>query len=111
MTHGTCEALKNAVGKETPLNRRTLMKGAVVATALTILKPRLVRGAVTNSKIPIGVVGQGGRGHWISRLFSVHGGYQITAVADYFPEVATAKGQALGVPAAPASRVWRVTSG
>lgn len=81
------------------INRRTFLSGAMAAATFTIMKPELARGAAANSKIKIGVVGQGGRGHWISGLFAKHGGYQITAVADYFPNVAKEKGAALGVPA------------
>jgi predicted dehydrogenase len=43
------------------------------------------------------VVGCGGRGAWIARLFQQHGGYHLWAVADYFPAVADACGQQLGV--------------
>lgn len=78
------------------LSRRQFL-GAATAAAFTIIKPELVRGAGANSRIKIGVIGQGGRGHWISGLFARHGGYQIAAVADYFPDVAREKGQALGV--------------
>jgi predicted dehydrogenase len=49
-------------------------------------------------RIKVGVVGLGGRGHWIAGLFRQHGGYQLQAVADYFPEVADQKGEVLGVP-------------
>lgn len=45
----------------------------------------------------LGVVGCGGRGSWIANLFRKHGGYEMHAVADYFPEVAQKCGQALGV--------------
>ncbi len=48
-------------------------------------------------KIKLGVVGLGGRGHWIAELFRKHGGYEIHAVADYFPNVADDRGNALGV--------------
>ena len=48
-------------------------------------------------KIKLGVVGLGGRGHWIAELFRRHGGYEIHAVADYFPNVADGRGNALGV--------------
>lgn len=78
-------------------SRRTFLAGAATATAFTIIKPALVRGTQANSKIRLGMVGQGNRGHWISGLFAKHGGYQITGVADYFPDVAAEKGKALGV--------------
>ncbi|MFO0891457.1 MAG: Gfo/Idh/MocA family oxidoreductase [Isosphaeraceae bacterium] len=48
--------------------------------------------------IKLGVVGNGGRGAWIAGLFRKHGGYEMHAVADYFPEVADHCGEALGVP-------------
>jgi predicted dehydrogenase len=43
-------------------------------------------------------VGNGGRGSWIARLFQQHGGFEIWALADYFPEVVDRCGEALGVP-------------
>jgi len=46
-------------------------------------------------KIKLGVVGLGGRGNWIAGLFRKHGGYEMHAVADYFPGVANANGAAL----------------
>lgn len=48
-------------------------------------------------KIKLGLVGCGGRGSWIAGLFKEHGGYEIHALADYFPEVADKCGQSLGV--------------
>jgi predicted dehydrogenase len=51
-------------------------------------------------KIKLGVVGLGGRGNWIAGLFRKHGGYEMHAVADYFPGVANANGAALGVDSA-----------
>jgi predicted dehydrogenase len=50
--------------------------------------------------VKLGVVGCGGRGGWIARLFQRHGGYAMWGVADYFPQVAAAAGQALGVDGA-----------
>jgi myo-inositol 2-dehydrogenase / D-chiro-inositol 1-dehydrogenase len=51
-------------------------------------------------KIKLGVVGLGGRGRWISDLFKKHGGFDIHAVADYFPGVVEEQGKVLGVDAA-----------
>jgi myo-inositol 2-dehydrogenase / D-chiro-inositol 1-dehydrogenase len=48
-------------------------------------------------KIKLGVVGTGGRGSWIAKLFNDHGGYEVWAVADYLQQVADACGDALGV--------------
>jgi myo-inositol 2-dehydrogenase / D-chiro-inositol 1-dehydrogenase len=84
-----------------------------VGAALTLSTPFLMRSvpalrgvesprpaASDSSPLPqikLGVVGCGGRGSWIARLFQQHGGYTVHAVADYFPEVAEAAGAALGV--------------
>jgi predicted dehydrogenase len=38
-------------------------------------------------QIKLGVVGCGGRGLWIAKLFKAHGGYEMYAVADYFQHV------------------------
>ena len=48
-------------------------------------------------KVKLGIVGCGGRGGWIAKLFQQHGGYEMHAVADYFPDAAEACGNALGV--------------
>ncbi len=48
-------------------------------------------------QIKLGVVGCGGRGLWIAKLFKAHGGYEMYAVADYFQHVADKCGDALGV--------------
>ena len=53
--------------------------------------------AKIDRKIKIGVVGLGGRGNWLAGLIRNHGGYEIHAVADYFPDVAEKNGAALGV--------------
>jgi predicted dehydrogenase len=57
------------------------------------MKPSLVRAAQANSRVEAGVIGLGGRGRWIADLIEEHGGYQITSVADYFPQVADAAGE------------------
>lgn len=53
--------------------------------------------ATITRKVKLGLVGLGGRGHWIAGLFAKHGGYDVHAVADYFPQVADEQGTALGV--------------
>ncbi len=50
-------------------------------------------------KIKLGVIGCGGRGGWIAKLFKDHGGYEMYAVADYFQHVADKCGDELGVSA------------
>ena len=80
------------------MTRRGFVGGAAgAAIGMTIMKPSLARGAEANSKIKVGVIGLGGRGAWIANLVKKHGGYQITAVADYFDKVAQRVGEKLGV--------------
>jgi predicted dehydrogenase len=78
--------------------RRFLAATAGVASA-ACLTPALAFGTAANSRIKVGSVGLGGRGAWIARHVHGHGGYEITAVADYFPAVAQSVGEELGVPA------------
>ena len=70
------------------LNRRQFVSniGAATLSTLVLTKPSLVWGTQANSKIKLGLVGCGGRGTWITDLFLKHGGYELTAIADYFQE-------------------------
>lgn len=87
------------------LSRRRFLSGALAGVTTALASPALraadppaeaARWAFAR-KIKIGVVGCGGRGAWIAGLFKKHGGYEMHAVADYFPEVANSCGDALGV--------------
>jgi len=51
----------------------------------------------TGRKIKLGWLGGGGRGAWLAGLFKQHGGYEIHALADYFPDLVNQAGDALGV--------------
>jgi myo-inositol 2-dehydrogenase/D-chiro-inositol 1-dehydrogenase len=83
------------------MNRRQFLKGAGAAAAsLTILRPELVRGTQANSRIKLGIIGCGGRGTWIAGLFEKHGGYEIFASADYFPDRVNDLGTKFCVPEA-----------
>ena len=48
-------------------------------------------------KIKIGLIGCGSRGSWIATFFQKHGGFELHAIADYFPETANTWGDKLGV--------------
>ncbi len=83
------------------LSRRGFMAGAgAAAMSFAVIRPGLVRGTAANSKINLGLVGCGGRGTWIAKLFRDNGGYNVTAVADYFQDRADNAGNELGVPQA-----------
>ncbi|MCY2993977.1 MAG: Gfo/Idh/MocA family oxidoreductase [Planctomycetota bacterium] len=88
-------------GQTSFLSRRefiadTALTAAVLAVPYASSAPAAEPDAAAR-KIKLGVVGCGGRGAWIANLFRQHGGYEMHAVADYFPEVAEAAGKALGV--------------
>jgi myo-inositol 2-dehydrogenase / D-chiro-inositol 1-dehydrogenase len=90
------------------LNRRQFLGGtltvAATVPAFTALQGFAAENPSQNSKPPefarklkLGVVGNGGRGTWIAKLFQNHGGYEMHAVADYFQAVADDCGNALNV--------------
>ena len=83
-----------------PLGRREFIAGAgTTAFLFSIMKPELVHGSVANSKIALGMIGCGDRATWIADLFQKHGGYEIAAAMDYFPEKVDAFGAKFSVPA------------
>lgn len=84
---------------ESGVSRRGFIAGASVATAATVLQAKTAFGYQANSKVSIGLIGCGGRGTWIANLFKEHGGYEIAAVHDYFPDRANAAGDKFGVDA------------
>ena len=92
----------SSLGKcHSDLNRREFIAGAGgAAMSFSIIGPGLARGSQANSKISLGLIGCGGRGTWIAGLFRKHGGYEITAAADYFPDRVNAFGDKYNVPAA-----------
>lgn len=83
------------------LTRRGFMAtaGATVAS-FAVVKPSLVRGTAANSQVNLGMIGCGGRGTWIAKLFKDHGGYNVVAAADYFQDRTDGLGNQLGVPQA-----------
>jgi len=81
------------------MNRRRFLRTAAAGAAgLAVVRPESVRGADANAKIELGLIGCGGRGRWIGKLFRDHGGYQVTATHDYFSERSGAAGKEHGVP-------------
>lgn len=89
----------------TGLSRRQFLGGTLAAAAATSLAgwplvgaEPAATGGTEKRRIKLGVIGNGGRGGWIAGLFQQHGGYEMWAVADYFPEVANQCGDRLGVP-------------
>jgi predicted dehydrogenase len=84
-----------------PTRREFLAAAAAVGGPL-LVSPRTAFGSQASSRITLGAIGCGGRGTWIADLFRKHGGYEITAAADYFADRVEEFGTKLGV--APARR-------
>ena len=81
------------------MNRRKFIaKTGMAAATFTIIKPSLIRASKQNSKVEVGVIGQGGRGSLISKMLIEHKDYALVAVADYFDTVVQAKGTKFNVP-------------
>ncbi|MBP7948070.1 MAG: Gfo/Idh/MocA family oxidoreductase [Verrucomicrobiales bacterium] len=70
--------------------RRFLQTGAAAAGAISILPSATVRAFNANSKIRLGIIGCGGRGQWIAKLFRENGSYEIAGAADFFADHAEA---------------------
>ncbi|MGE5611182.1 MAG: Gfo/Idh/MocA family protein [Bacillota bacterium] len=87
----------NSKGISSAVSRRGFVAGSVATAASVAFLSRSAHAADAPRKIKLGVVGCGGRGGWIARLFQQNGGYEMYAVADYFQGVADACGDALGV--------------
>src|SRR6266511_3962954 len=80
--------------------RRFLKDAGGAAVAFSVVEPDLVRGSGAGPKVDLGIIGCGGRGTWIANLFQKHGGYNVVAAADYFPDRVNNLGDKIGVPAA-----------
>ena len=80
------------------MGRRAFLAGAA-ATTFTVMKPSLVRGSAANSAMEIGMIGCGGRGNWIAKLFVDNGKYRFVACSDYFQDRVDGFGAKYQVPA------------
>lgn len=93
-----CRKISKKGKNQEQITRRRFIAGAgATALSFTVIKPRLVRGTETNTKVDLGIIGCGGRGTWIAELFVQHGGYNVVAVADYFQDRVDGCGGKLGV--------------
>jgi myo-inositol 2-dehydrogenase / D-chiro-inositol 1-dehydrogenase len=92
--------------------RSFLAKAGAVVAGASVLKPgwanqagQAAPAAPTAQAVPsgppikLGLIGCGGRGTWIAGLFKKHGGYDLVAGADYFPDRLAEFGPKFGVPA------------
>jgi len=85
--------------RPTDSTRREFLTTAAAIGAPLLVSPRAAFGSQANSRLTLGAIGCGGRGKWIADLFQKHGGYEITAAADYFQDRVDELGGKLQVPA------------
>ena len=81
-------------------SRRRFLADAGAALTFAVVRPEVVRGSRASTRVDLGIIGCGGRGSWIANLFQKHGGYNVVAAADYFPDRVRKFGDKLGVPQA-----------
>ena len=62
--------------------RRKFLESSAVTTGILLLKPETVFGTQANSTVEVGLVGCGGRGGMIARVFPEFTGARIVALAD-----------------------------
>jgi predicted dehydrogenase len=79
------------------LGRREFLKTTAAAGGVTIVSPSAVRGSQANSRLEIGVIGSGGRGRFVARLFEQHTSTKVVALHDYFADRVQALGDELKV--------------
>ena len=80
-------------------SRRTFLTTAAALGGPLLVSPKAAFGTQANARIRLGAIGCGGRGTWIAELFQKHGGYEVRAAADYFPDRLDEFGEKLQVPA------------
>jgi myo-inositol 2-dehydrogenase / D-chiro-inositol 1-dehydrogenase len=66
--------------------RRFLVQAGLGLAASAPLSRALAQTTAGSPRIRLGLAGCGGRGRWLADLFIAHGGYEISALADYFPD-------------------------
>ncbi len=92
------ERTKPKLGQRSVNRREFLSRAGGGALSFSIMSTGLARGSVANSKISLGMIGCGSRGTWLADLFRKHGGYEVTAAHDYFPERVNTFGEKFAVP-------------
>jgi len=79
------------------LGRRRFLAQTAAVTTAAALKPTLVFGTDANSALELGLIGCGGRGTWIAKLFQDTGQYRLAACADYFQDRVDAAGEKFNI--------------
>lgn len=80
-----------------PIRRREFLETAASVAGWTIVSPSAVRGTQANSRLEIGIIGSGGRGRFVGRLFEEHTSTKVVALHDYFADRVATLGDELSV--------------
>jgi myo-inositol 2-dehydrogenase/D-chiro-inositol 1-dehydrogenase len=99
MKRSTDAAHESPARRSCGTSRREFLTTAAAIGAPLLASAQTARGSQANSRISLGAIGCGGRGTWIADLFQKHGGYQITAAADYFQDRTDEFGAKFQIPA------------
>jgi len=91
------QSTQNYHQKDSFSRRQFVAKSTATLASFSIMKASIARGFKASSRVEVGCIGLGGRGRLIGRMLVEHQGFQVTSVADYFPRVAQAIGEKLGV--------------
>jgi predicted dehydrogenase len=89
-------SVARGIDKSSRIGRRAFV-GGLGATGWILAAPKSARSSQANSMLELGLIGCGGRGNWISRLFVESGRHRFVACADYYQDRLDATGGRLGV--------------
>ena len=82
-----------------PVNRRDfLAEAGSAALSLGVLASRPGVAQAARTKVKLGLIGCGSRGVWIMNRFKKHGGFELHACADYFPDRVKIYGNKFDIP-------------
>lgn len=79
------------------ITRRAFVQQSAAASFM-VMAASTALGSEANERVKAGIIGLGGRGRMITSMVRDHGGFEISAAADYFPEIAQGVGKQFGVP-------------
>lgn len=85
--------------QHTTTRRNLLKQTALAAAGVALAKPLRAAAAAKPGKVRLGLIGCGKRGQWLCELFAKHGGFEIAAGADYFPDKLDSFSETFSIPA------------
>ncbi len=80
------------------LSRRQFFSRAGLSVSALAVSPGILHAFQSREKVRLGMIGCGGRGTWLGDLFMKHGGYEVSAAADYFRDRVDNFGNKFNIP-------------